>query len=149
MADEARVARLSPGGALAATAVASALGALGSLPRARVGIIVGTTAACLEENDRFHRVHREKGARAVEPKRFVRTSPNLPAGECAIAFGFQGPAFAVGGGPSAALQALLVSSELVAWGDADIVVAVVCDEVGDTTQALFLPLAFPFRLALR
>jgi 3-oxoacyl-[acyl-carrier-protein] synthase-1/3-oxoacyl-[acyl-carrier-protein] synthase II len=137
VADEARVARLSPGGALAATAVASALGALGPLPRARVGVVLGTTAACLEENARFHRVQREKGARAAEPKRFVRTSPNLPAGECAIAFGLLGPAFAVGGGPSAALEALLVSSELVAWGDADVMVAVVCDEVGDTTQALF------------
>ena len=137
VADEARVVRLSAGGALAATAVASALGALGSVPHARVGVVVGTTAACLEENARFHRVHREKGARAVEPKRFVRTSPNLPAGECAIAFGFLGPAFAVGGGPNAALEALLVSSELVARGDADTVVAVVCDEVGDTTQALF------------
>ncbi|HVR19996.1 MAG TPA: beta-ketoacyl synthase N-terminal-like domain-containing protein, partial [Polyangiaceae bacterium] len=137
VADEARVARLSSGGALAATAVASALGALGSLPRARVGVVVGTTAACLEENARFHRVYREKGARAVEPKRFVRTSPNLPAGECAIAFGFLGPAFAVGGGPNAALEALLVSSTLIACGDADVVVAVVCDEVGDTTHALF------------
>jgi 3-oxoacyl-(acyl-carrier-protein) synthase len=91
----------------------------------------------LEENERFERVLREKGPRAVEPKRFSRTSPNVPAGECAIAFGFTGPAIAVGGGPRAAVEALLVGSDLVAHGDADRVFVVLCDEVGPTTKAIF------------
>ena len=72
--------------------------------------------------------------------------PNLPAGECAIAFGFLGPAFAVGGGPNAALEALLVSSELIATGDVDTVVAVVCDEVGHGRRRYFRPRACPFQL---
>jgi 3-oxoacyl-[acyl-carrier-protein] synthase II len=135
--DEARVARLSNAGALAATAVASALAGLESLPRSRVGVVVGTSVACLEENEGFDRTRRERGPRAVEPRRFSRTSPNLPAGECAIAFGFLGPAFAVGGGPTAPLEALLVGSDLVAAGDADYVVVVTCDEVGEVARELF------------
>jgi 3-oxoacyl-[acyl-carrier-protein] synthase II len=137
--DEARVARISAAGGLAATAVASALDAWGGFeesPRSRTGVVVGTYAACLEENERFDRVRRERGARAAEPRRFSRTSPNLPAGECAIVYGFSGPGFAMGGGPRAALEALLVGSDLVAFGDAEHVVVVTCDEVGDVVRLL-------------
>jgi 3-oxoacyl-[acyl-carrier-protein] synthase II len=135
--DEARIARLSNAGALAATAIASALDGLESLPRSRVGVVVGTSVGCLEENEVFDRTRRERGPRAVEPRRFSRTSPNLPAGECAIAFGLLGPAFAVGGGPTAPLEALLVGLDLVAAGDADYVLVVTCDEVGDVARELF------------
>jgi 3-oxoacyl-[acyl-carrier-protein] synthase II len=138
--DESRLDRLSAGGALAASAVASALAMatpLASFAGDRIGVIVGTEVACLEENEKFDRVRRERGARGVEPKRFSRTSPNVPAGECAIAFGFSGPAFAVGGGPGAAVEALLVGSDLVAAGDADYVVVVALDEVSSVARDLF------------
>ena len=135
--DEARVARLSNAGALAATAIASALDGLEPFPRSRIGVVVGTSVGCLEENEVFDRTRRERGPRAVEPRRFSRTSPNLPAGECAIAFGFLGPAFAVGGGPNAPLEALLVGSDLVAAGDADYVLVVTCDEVGEVAREIF------------
>jgi 3-oxoacyl-[acyl-carrier-protein] synthase-1/3-oxoacyl-[acyl-carrier-protein] synthase II len=144
--DEARLARLSEGGALAVSALASALAkgdGLASLPRDRVGVVVAATAACLEENEKFDRVRRERGARGVEPKRFSRTSPNVPAGECAIACGFSGPAFAVGGGPSAALEALLVGSDLVAFGDVDYAVVIASDEVGDVVGDLFARALLP------
>jgi hypothetical protein len=154
-AEEARIARLSRGGALAATAVASVLAALRRrdvpplrvlrsgpgggppLPRERTGIVIGTSVACLEEDEKFDRARRERGMRAVEPKTFSRTSPNLPAGECAIAFGFTGAAFAVGGGPRAAVEALVVGSDLVQAGDLDHVVVVVSDEVGVVATDLF------------
>jgi 3-oxoacyl-[acyl-carrier-protein] synthase-1/3-oxoacyl-[acyl-carrier-protein] synthase II len=136
-AEEARILRLSRGGALAATAVASVLGALPPLSRARTGIVLGTSAACLEEDEKFDRARRERGMRAVEPKTFSRTSPNLPAGECAIAFGFTGAAFAVGGGPRAAVEALVVGSDLVHAGDLDHAIVVVSDEVGAVTTDLF------------
>jgi 3-oxoacyl-(acyl-carrier-protein) synthase len=135
--DEARIARLSNAGALAATAIASALVGLESLRRSRVGVVVGTSVGCLEENEVFDRTRRERGPRAAEPRRFSRTSPNLPAGECAIAFGLLGPAFAVGGGPTAPIEALLVGLDLVAAGDADYVLVVTCDEVGDVARELF------------
>jgi 3-oxoacyl-[acyl-carrier-protein] synthase-1/3-oxoacyl-[acyl-carrier-protein] synthase II len=135
--DEARIERLSSGGALVATAAVSALRALGRLPGDRVGVVVGTTAACLDENERFERARREKGPRAVEPRRFSRTSPNVPAGECAIALGFTGPAFAVGGGVRAPIEALLVAASLVGSGELDYAVVVVCDEIGPATRALF------------
>jgi 3-oxoacyl-(acyl-carrier-protein) synthase len=141
--DEARLARLSPAGALTATAVASALAGLPPLARARLAVVVGTSAACLDENERFDRVRRERGPTGVEPKRFSRTSPNVPAGECAIAFGFTGPAFSVGGGPGAALQALVVGSGLVASGDADYAVVVSSEWVEDVTRELFAAALLP------
>ncbi len=141
--DEARILRLSRGGALAATAIASVLGALPALARPRTGVIVGTATACLEENEKFDRARRERGMRAVEPKTFSRTSPNLPAGECAIAFGFTGAAFAVGGGPRAAVEALVVGFDLVHAGDLDYAIVVASDEVGDVSKALFTAAGLP------
>jgi 3-oxoacyl-[acyl-carrier-protein] synthase-1/3-oxoacyl-[acyl-carrier-protein] synthase II len=144
--DEARLARLSAAGALTATAVASALGELPPLARERLAVIVGTSAACLEENERFDRVRRERGPRGVEPKRFSRTSPNVPAGECALVFGFTGAAFSVGGGPGAALQALVVASGLVASGDADYAAVVSSEWVEDVTRELFAAAGLPIPL---
>jgi 3-oxoacyl-[acyl-carrier-protein] synthase-1/3-oxoacyl-[acyl-carrier-protein] synthase II len=141
--DEARLTRMSGAGALTATAVASALEGIEPLPRARSAVIVGTAAACLDENERFERVRRERGPIGVEPKRFSRTSPNLPAGECAIAFGFTGPAFSVGGGPGAALQALVVGSSLVAAGDADYAVVVSTEWVEGVARELFMAAELP------
>jgi 3-oxoacyl-[acyl-carrier-protein] synthase-1/3-oxoacyl-[acyl-carrier-protein] synthase II len=141
--DEARLARVSAAGALTATAVASALASLAPLPRARLAVIVGTAAACLDENERFDRVRRQRGPIGVEPKRFSRTSPNLPAGECAIAFGFTGPAFSVGGGPGAALQSLVVGSGLVASGDADYAIVVSSECVEDVARDLFARAGLP------
>jgi acetyl-CoA acetyltransferase len=67
----------------------------------------------------------------------------LPAGECAIAFGFTGPAFSVGGGPGAALQALVVGSGLVATGDADYAIVVSSESVEDVGRDLFVAAGLP------
>jgi 3-oxoacyl-[acyl-carrier-protein] synthase-1/3-oxoacyl-[acyl-carrier-protein] synthase II len=134
--DELRRSRLDRASALAVTAVAAALDALPPLDPATTAVIVGTTAASLEADEAFDVRRRERGAGFVEPRRFPATSPNLPAGWCAIAFGWQGPSVAVGGGPGASEQALLVAHDLVAAGDAERAVVVTCDDVGPVTRDL-------------
>jgi 3-oxoacyl-[acyl-carrier-protein] synthase-1/3-oxoacyl-[acyl-carrier-protein] synthase II len=134
--DELRRTRLDRASALAVTAVARALSAVPELDRERAAVVLGTFAASLEADEEFDARRRERGASAVEPRRFPATSPNLPAGWCTIAFGLRGPSVAVGGGPGAAEQAELVGYELVAAGDAEYAVVVVCDDVGAVTRDL-------------
>jgi 3-oxoacyl-[acyl-carrier-protein] synthase-1/3-oxoacyl-[acyl-carrier-protein] synthase II len=105
-------------------------------PLRGAGIVVGTALATVETNALFAARIRERGARAAEPRRFPYTSPNAVAGECAIAFGLTGPAFSVGGGFHAALEALAAGALLVEGRDAERVVVVAVDEVGPVTRAL-------------
>jgi 3-oxoacyl-(acyl-carrier-protein) synthase len=128
-ADPDRLARLDPFSALVVAACAEVLGR-GCLPSDRVAVVVGTASATLEENERFDARRRRRGAQAVEPRRFPATSPNLCAGHASIVYGLKGPAFAVGGGLEAPLEALLAGADLVASGDADYAVVVVADDSG-------------------
>jgi 3-oxoacyl-[acyl-carrier-protein] synthase-1/3-oxoacyl-[acyl-carrier-protein] synthase II len=99
------------------------------------GVVVGTAAATIETNGRYAARLRERGPRFVEPRRFPYTSPNAVAGECGMAFGLRGPAFTVGAGLHAGVEALVAASDLVSAGDADRVVVVAVDEIGDVARA--------------
>jgi 3-oxoacyl-[acyl-carrier-protein] synthase-1/3-oxoacyl-[acyl-carrier-protein] synthase II len=100
------------------------------------GIVAGHALATLETNALFDARMRSRGARSAEPRRFPYTSPNAVCGECAVVFGLTGPAFAVGAGPTGALEALAVARDLVAAGDADRVVVLAVDEVGPAALRL-------------
>ena len=119
---------------LALAAVALLEQETGSL--AGAGIVVGSALSTIEVNAAFSGRLREAGARGAEPRRFPYTSPNAAAGECSIAFGLTGPGFGVGGGMHAAVEALAAGAVLVQGRDADRVVVVAVDEVGETTRAL-------------
>lgn len=139
--DEIRISRLDRASALAVTALARALDAvpaLGAADPERVAVIVGTETGSLEANEAFDARRRERGPGAVDPRRFPATSPNLPAGLCSIAFGFRGPAFALEGGPGIAQSTWRVATSLVHGGDADLVVIVLVDDVGEVARDLFL-----------
>lgn len=128
--------RLDRASGLALTATADVLGLRPLKDPERTMFVLGTFSASLEANELYDGRRRTGGVQAVQPRRFPATSPNLPAGECSIGFGLRGPSFAVGGGPHAALEALLVAADLIAAGDADEGVVTVCDDVGGTTRAL-------------
>ena len=99
------------------------------------GVIVGTAAATIETNGRYASRLRDRGPRHVEPRRFPYTSPNAVAGECGMAFGLRGPAFTVGAGLHAGVEALVAASELVSAGDADRMVVVAVDDIGEVARA--------------
>lgn len=135
--------RLDRASALALTAAAALTDPERPWDSATTAVIVGTSAASLEADEVFDVRRRERGARAVEPRRFPATSPNLPAGQCSLALGLRGPALAVGGGPGAALDALLVAYDLVELGDADRALVLACDDAGSVTRDLFEAAGLP------
>ncbi|HMI87052.1 MAG TPA: beta-ketoacyl synthase N-terminal-like domain-containing protein [Polyangiaceae bacterium] len=100
------------------------------------GVIVGHGLATLEQNELFDGRRRERGPRAVEPRRFPATSPNAAVGECAIAFRLTGPSFAVGGSLHGGLEALAVARDLVAAGDAATMLVVAADVAGPASSEL-------------
>jgi 3-oxoacyl-[acyl-carrier-protein] synthase II len=143
-ADRSYLLRVDPTSGLVLTAVASALSRdLGALSSERSGVVLGTAAATLEINDRYDARRRQRGAAAVEPRRFPPTSPNLAVGQCSIVFGLKGPSFAVGASPAAALEALLVGHDLIASGDADTVIVVAADDVGEVVRDVWRAAGWP------
>lgn len=122
---------------LAMGAVASldeALRAEGKAGVRGAGIIVGHGLATIDTNALYQARLTSAGASRGEPRRFPYTTPNAAAGECAIAFGLTGPAFAVGGGAHGGLEALAVAADLVRTGVADRIVVVAVDEAGQGSR---------------
>ena len=74
-------------------------------------------------------------------------APNAAAGECAVALGLTGPAFAVGGGPHGGIEALAVAADLVRGGVADRIVVVGVDEAGAGSRRV-APATLPGAVAL-
>jgi len=111
--------------------------------RRSCGVIVGTMSASLEVNELFAARLRERGPRGVEPRRFPATSPNLPAGRAAITFGLQGPAFSLGAGALAALEALLLAIELLEAGDAQSLLVLALEDVGPVVRDVFAASGLP------
>ncbi|MEO7113258.1 MAG: beta-ketoacyl synthase N-terminal-like domain-containing protein, partial [Polyangiaceae bacterium] len=116
----------------------AALGALedvvGSLKGA--GVVIGHSAATLETNYLYYTNYQIKGARFAEPRRFPYTTPNAVAGECGVAFGLTGPGLAVGSGFHGGAEALAIGAALVRAGDAEKMVVVAVDEIGDVARTL-------------
>ena len=130
---------------LGLSAIATLLRAQPLAPEAckSCGVIVGTMSASLEVNELFAARMRERGARGAEPRRFPATSPNLPPGRAAIAFGLQGPTFSVGAGAWAALEALLLGIELLEAGDAQSLIVVALEDVGPVVRDVFAAAGLP------
>jgi 3-oxoacyl-[acyl-carrier-protein] synthase-1/3-oxoacyl-[acyl-carrier-protein] synthase II len=126
---------------LALAAVASLLRASGRTLSEKTAVIVGTSAATLELDERFDR--RRRAREPVEPRRFPATSPNLCASLCSICFGLRGPAFSVGSSLDVAREALLVAHDLVAAGDAPAALVLVAEDVGPVVADLFGSAGFP------
>lgn len=141
--DPLRLLRLDPYSRLGVAACADLLAKRGAPLPEETAIVVGSMGATLERNEAHHARLRERGARGVEPRRFPPTSPNLIAGECSIVFGLKGPAFAVGAGPGAALEALLAGYDLVEAGDAPAALVVVAEEAGTVARELAQAAGWP------
>jgi 3-oxoacyl-[acyl-carrier-protein] synthase-1/3-oxoacyl-[acyl-carrier-protein] synthase II len=108
--------------------------AIGSLRGA--GIVIGHSIATLETNYLYYTNYRTRGARFAEPRRFPYTTPNAVAGECGVAFGLTGPGIAVGSGFHGGVEAVAIAAALVRAGDAEKMVVVAVDEIGDAARAL-------------
>jgi 3-oxoacyl-[acyl-carrier-protein] synthase II len=119
----------------ALTAIAALAARIGRDAFDGAGVVVGAAAATIETNARYASRLRERGPRFVEARRFPYTSPNAVAGECGMAFGLRGPAFTVGAGLHAGVEALAAAVDLVAAGDAERMIVVAVDDIGEVARA--------------
>ena len=111
------------------------------------GVLVGHGLATIDTNAAYLARIQAAGASRGEPRRFPYTTPNAAAGECAVALGLTGPAFAVGGGPHGGIEALAVAADLVRGGVADRIVVVAVDEAGAGSRKVS-PLTEPGAVAI-
>lgn len=132
-----QVARMDPLSAAVVAAAHAVIEPFPDVPRERIGVVIGTATASIENDEDFDVRLRARGARAAEPRRFPPTSPNLPAGQCSIALGLRGPSLALGASLAAAVEALLVAHDLLAAGDAEAMVVVAAEDVRDVTRTLW------------
>jgi 3-oxoacyl-[acyl-carrier-protein] synthase-1/3-oxoacyl-[acyl-carrier-protein] synthase II len=135
--------RLDPLSRLVVSAVHRLSLSIGAHALRGAGLVLGHALATLEPNAIFDARRRERGPRAVEPRRFPATSPNSAAGECAIAFGLTGPTFGVGGSLHGGLEALAVARDLVAAGDSSKILVVAADLAGFASSALLAAAGAP------
>ena len=136
-----RVARFDDLSLLAATSVARALDRLAPDDplRARLrgaGVVVGHSLATIDLNERFYARVIARGPTSAEPRLFPPTSPNVMPGQIAILFGLTGPSAATCGSLGGALEALEVATDLVRAGDAETMIVVGLDYIGETSRAV-------------
>lgn len=74
--------------------------------RAEMGILLGTSYGCMEENQRFDRFSVQDGVVKASPLAFKGTVDNAPAGWIAVAWKLRGPNATLVSGDGAALEAL-------------------------------------------
>jgi len=141
--DTARARRLDRPARLGAVVVERALAESGpsaSADPGRVGVILGSAFGSVDASAAFmHRVF-EKGPRFASPGEFPNLVPSSPVGHVSIYLGLRGPALATAdlatSGESAVLQAL----ELVAQGEAEVVVAGSVEEASEIAERILVGL---------
>jgi 3-oxoacyl-[acyl-carrier-protein] synthase-1/3-oxoacyl-[acyl-carrier-protein] synthase II len=136
-------ARLDSVSELAVAALGDAISGVEHWLPEKTGVVVGTSSATMEVNQRFDSKRRTDGVTQVEPRRFPATSPNLCAGQCNIAFGLLGPSLAVGGGLAAPVEALLVAHDLLEAGDCEAMAVVAVEDSGEQVRAAWSSAGWP------
>jgi 3-oxoacyl-[acyl-carrier-protein] synthase II len=134
--DIARARRLDRPARMAAIVVERALAdaEATSVDRTRIGIVLGSAFGSVDASAAFmHRLF-DKGPRFASPADFPNLVPSSPVGHVSIYLGISGPALATQdlgtSGESACLQAI----ELVADGDADLVIGGALEEASSIAE---------------
>jgi len=113
-----------------ACAAASLLApALGGVPPAEVGVVLGTAWGSLKTVVAFERAAQVDGPRFVDPFLFAETVANVPAGQIAIVFGWSACNATVSAGSASGLSALCSAIDLLVEERAQVVVAGGADEL--------------------
>lgn len=144
-----RLGRMDGAARAALAAVAELAHAVGRERLRGAGIVLGTTVATIDVNAVYAAAMRARGAGHAEGRRFVYTTPNAAAGECAIAFGLTGPNLAVGRGADASREAHEVARDLCARGDAERFVVVEVDADGPVARRQLAALGLDLPLGAR
>ncbi|HEY3348992.1 MAG TPA: beta-ketoacyl synthase N-terminal-like domain-containing protein [Thermoanaerobaculia bacterium] len=134
-----RMDRFGRSGVLAGARALSAAGVESAVPGAtpdpRFGIVVGTAFGC-RDAIRQHELLLAAAARVEDlaPSVFAATVHNTVAGELAIGWGLGGPAETLVSGRTAGLEALVLAASRIAKGDADRILVVAAEGIGDALR---------------
>lgn len=105
------------------------------------GLVLGTLSGCLEADERFEATRGQEGG--ASPLLFPPTLATAPAAELSIRLGLRGPVSVVSSGETSLLAAVALGAQLVALGEATLVLA--CGlEVASRSAALAFGRAGPF-----
>jgi 3-oxoacyl-[acyl-carrier-protein] synthase II len=140
--DLARARRLDRSARLATIAVRAALveaGALTGVAPERAGAIVGSSFGSVDASTAYMRRIYEKGAKYASPADFPNLVPSSPAGHASIYLGLEGPVFAVADLAATADAAITTAAELVAAGEADLLVAGSVEEASRVVERVVGP----------
>jgi len=94
-----------------------------SLDYERVGVIVGTGIGGIRSIEAEMDILRKKGPSRVSPLLVPSGTPDVPANEVALLFGFKGPSFAVSTACSSGNDAIIAAARCIRDGSADVMVA--------------------------
>ena len=96
---------------------------LKSMDRAGIGLILGSSAGCLESSQLFFADYLEKGPRFVKPIVFPHTYTNMTISLLAIEYGLSGYHLSLTSGATASAVALVQAYDLVRTGRCSLVLA--------------------------
>jgi 3-oxoacyl-(acyl-carrier-protein) synthase len=97
--------------------------ALETLAADRVGIVLGCALAGQAGMIAFAEEVRQQSPRFVSPIHFPQTVGNYPAGGLGRGYHVRGPNITLSGGTASGLDAVVTAVQLIAAGDADVVIA--------------------------
>jgi len=141
--DRTRARRLDRPARLAAVVAAQALaeaGASAVLDPARAGIVLGSAFGSVDPSAAFmHRVF-DKGPRFASPAEFPNLVPSSPVGHVSIYLGLRGPALSTADLATSGESAIAQAAELVAHGEADVIVAGAVEEASDIAERILVGL---------
>lgn len=118
--EDARWPRLDRGARLLALAAHRALAGR-TVAGEGSGLVLGTLTGCLEADERFDATRGQDGG--ASPLLFPATLATAPAAELSIRLGLRGPVSVVSSGESSWLEAIAIGCQLVALGEATLVLA--------------------------
>ncbi|MCX5205724.1 beta-ketoacyl-[acyl-carrier-protein] synthase family protein [Streptomyces sp. NBC_00237] len=89
----------------------------------RVGVVIGCGMGGVSSWEKQHSRFLGQGPDAVSPLMIPMTTPNMAAGEVALAYGARGPSFVVSTACASGATAISAARGLLASGECDIVIA--------------------------
>jgi len=95
----------------------------GTLDPTRIGVSIGAGIGGLRTIEKSYRTYQEKGPRRISPFFVPSTIINMISGHLSIMYDFQGPNLAIVTACSTATHNIGQAARLIAYGDADVMVA--------------------------
>jgi 3-oxoacyl-[acyl-carrier-protein] synthase II len=95
--------------------------------RREIGVIASTVFGCLATDTDFYNTVLPQNGLLADPNLFAHTLPNTFLGHASIVFGLTGPNYVINDRTGSGLTALASSLECISTGEADFMLAGICD----------------------